>query len=128
VVRPGTAVLSATSAVVRAEGTVDLGAGRWDLTLSVEPRQGAGLDMVDAVTVRGPLTEPRVETETRTAALAGAAAAGAALAAVATPLAGILPLLAAGEDEAPGCHAILSRAQQAGRPAARRGQGLEGAD
>lgn len=104
-------VLSATSAMVTAEGTVDLGQRRLDLVLQVEPREGAGLTVVGPVAVTGSLTDPTVD--------AGAgpgvakAAAGVALAAFATPLAGLLPLIDMGSGEATGCRAILSETQEA---------------
>lgn len=94
-------VIDTLDTTVLVGGTVAFGKEQLDLRLTANPKDFSPLALRSPVTIGGSFAEPDVGLES--GALAGRALAGAALAAVVTPLAGLLALVDLGEKEKAVC-------------------------
>ena len=92
-------------------GTVDLGRERIDFTLRGQPKQFRLVRIRAPIRITGPITAPKVGIEKSGALMQGGIAA--ILAAVASPLAAVLPFVSPGLAKDAPCGALIA---QAGRP------------
>lgn len=120
VVRPAVLVLDTADSTLWAEGRLSLADEKLDLVARVAPHDFSPLALRAPLHLRGMLGAPEVSIDKRR--LAGRLA-PAALLALVHPLAGLLPLLDRGDDEAaaPAVAACRQVLQQRGRPAAGKG-------
>lgn len=112
VFRPRVLVLDTRDSAVWVDGTLSLSSETMDLRVVVMPRDFSPLALRTPLRVRGSFAAPEVSFDK--GRVAGRLAASLALAIV-NPLAGLLPLLDPGDDEAAtrgaaGCHDIAARA------------------
>lgn len=114
-------VIDTLDTTVLVSGTVALGTEQLDLRLTASPKDFSPLALRTPVRIEGSFAEPDVALETR--ALGLRALAGVALAAVVTPLAGLLALVDLGEEEKAVCQKAVERlrsAAPAAKPPARK--------
>jgi len=99
----------------RGEGEIDLGRERLDLRLDGEAKEPRLVRLLAPVTVSGPMLSPKVGVEAGGAIAQGGVAV--ALAAIAAPLAALLPFVDPGLGEDAACGALIAEAQRRGAPA-----------
>jgi len=113
-VRRGTAtartfVIDTTPVLARGTGTIDLGAETMNLRIDGETKQARLIRLWSPITVRGPLTAPRVGIES--GEVAGQVGLGAAIGALINPLIALLPFVDPGLAEDANCGALISSAR-----------------
>jgi uncharacterized protein involved in outer membrane biogenesis len=102
-------VVDTDDAAITAEGTVNLAGEQLDLTLRPESKTLRIFSLRAPLHVRGPFSNPAVSVDKGVIALKAGGAA--ALAAVAAPVAALLPLINAGPGEDAGCGQLLAAAK-----------------
>ena len=98
-------------------GSINLGAETVKLKIQGHTKKPRLVRVIAPFDVTGPLIKPRMKIETGPVIAQGAAAVG--LGAVLSPLAAILPFLAAGGAHDADCSALLTEARAAGAPVGR---------
>ncbi len=104
-----TFVIDTTPVLAKGTGTIDLRAETMNLRIDGETKQPRLIRLWSPITVRGPLTAPRVGIEG--GAAAGQVGLGAALGALINPLVALLPFVDPGLAEDANCGALISSAR-----------------
>ena len=104
-----TFVIDTTPVLARGTGAIDLGAETLDLRIDGETKQPRLIRLWSPITVRGPLTAPRIGIDG--GAVAGQVGIGGALAALVNPLAALLTFVDPGLAEDANCGALISSAR-----------------
>lgn len=100
------AMIDTRDTLFKAEGTINLGKETLDVTLLPYPKDFSVVSAPSPLHIKGTFAEPAFDVDTGEAIARGAAAV--ALAAVATPVAAILPLLDPASDrESPYCNGLV---------------------
>ena len=115
VLRSNQIVFDTEPVIGRGEGEIDLGRERLDLRLDGEAKEPRLVRLLAPVTVSGPMLSPKVGVEAGGAIAQGGVAV--ALAAIAAPLAALLPFVDPGLGEDAACGALIAEAQRRGAPA-----------
>ncbi len=104
-----TFVIDTTPVIAKGTGTIDLGAETINLRIDGETKQPRLIRLWSPITVRGPLTAPKVGIEG--GAIAGQIGIGAALGALINPLVALLPFVDPGLAKDANCGALISSAR-----------------
>lgn len=104
-----TFVIDTTPVLAKGTGTINLGAETMNLRIDGETKQPRLIRLWSPITVRGPLTAPKVGIEG--GAVAGQIGIGAALGALINPLVALLPFVDPGLAEDANCGALISSAR-----------------
>lgn len=104
-----TFVIDTTPVLAQGSGTIDLGAETMNLRIDGETKQPRLVRLWAPITVRGPLTAPKVGVET--SSVAGQVGLGAALGALINPLVALLPFVDPGLADDANCGALISSAR-----------------
>jgi hypothetical protein len=104
-----TFVIDTTPVLAKGSGTIDLGAETMNLRIDGETKQARLIRLWSPITIRGPLTAPKVGIDS--ASVAGQVGLGAALGALINPLVALLPFVDPGLAKDANCGALISGAR-----------------
>jgi uncharacterized protein involved in outer membrane biogenesis len=104
-----TFVIDTTPVLAKGTGTIDLGSETMNLRIDGETKQARLIRLWSPITIRGPLTAPKVGVDA--ASVAGQVGLGAALGALINPLVALLPFVDPGLAKDANCGALISGAR-----------------
>ena len=104
-----TFVIDTTPVLAKGSGTIDLGAETMNLRIDGETKEPRLIRLWSPITVRGPLTGPKIGVEG--GAVAGQVGLATALGALINPLVALLPFIDPGLAEDANCGALISSAR-----------------